>query len=305
MNKLLGIITLSVLTICGAARAESSASEVKASKMKAAEILKNKKFEDDTGLTDPKLVAESGSLSRYSLKFNFSYFGPPVGDLSNKNQPNPDGTIGVYEVSLGGSISGRYRIDSHTTLSAGGGLNALTPFHGVKRVDFKNPFLSYDKNHRVGNFQFRYSPGVSVTTVPVFRDVGQYGSLSLDASMIYNVGTTPISLGFDGSLNSFLYERDYQTSDGRAGRYHLGVYPVVKYNFSDRLNLYTSVSMNWWNPRSMDDKWAMINKMFSARTGFGYSITRDIYFAPYLNYYPQDLKAENTTVSFATIFSIL
>lgn len=302
MNKFWGILSVALLATTSVF---AETSEVKASKLKAKDLLENKKFEDKSGITDPKLLAESGSLSRYSLKFNFSYYGPPVGDLSNKNQPNPDGTIGVYEVSLGGSISGRYRIDSKTTISAGGGLSALTPFHGVKRVDFKNPFISYDKNYRIGNFQFRHSPGLSVTTVPIYRDVGQFSSLSYDGSLLYNIGTSAVSVGIDTGLNAFLYERGYEKSDGRVGRYNVSVYPVIKYNFSDRLNLYTSGSMNWWNPRAEDDKWTMHNKMFSARTGLGYSITRDIYFAPFLNYYPQNFKTDSTTLSFSTIFSIL
>lgn len=302
MFKLWGMIALASLFV-NSAVAETS--ETSSTKIKAKDLLQNKKFEDKSGITDSKLLAEGGSLSKYSLKFNFSYFGPPIGDLSNKNQPNPDGTVGVYEVSMGGSISGRYRIDSKTTISAGGGLSAITPFHGVKRVDFKNPFISYDKSHRVGNFQFRHSPGVSATTVPIYRDVGQFGSLSYDGSLLYNIGSSAVAVGLDSSLNAFLYERDYENSDGRTARYHISVYPVIKYNFSDRLNLYTSGSLNWYNPRYHDDQWAMHNKLFSARTGLGYSVTRDIYFAPYLNYYPQDLKTANTTLSFSTIFSIL
>ncbi|UXR64814.1 hypothetical protein EZJ49_00910 [Bdellovibrio bacteriovorus] len=269
------------------------------------EVLKNKKFEDDKDITDAKLKAESGSLSRYSLKFSLSYFGPPVGDLSSKMQPNPDGSIGVNQVSLSGSISGRYRLDSKSAISAGTGINALTPFHGVERTDVKTPFISYDRNSRMGDLQLRNSYGASWTTVPNFRDVGQYASLSYDNSLVYNLGNSGFAAGLDTGLSVFLYERGYEPKDGKASRYHLGFYPQVKYNVSDKMNVYTSVAMNFWNPRARDGEWDLLNKTLSGRLGMGYAFSRDIYFAPYLNFYPKDLKADSTTLSFSTIFSIL
>lgn len=283
----------------------TSSSEVTPeSAVKVESLLGNKKFEDDKEITDSKLKAESGSLSRFSLKFSLSYFGPPVGDLSNRNQPNPDGSVGVYATSLGGSISGRYRFDGKSALSLGTGVSALTPFHGIERTDVKTPFVSYDRNSRWGDLQARNSYGVSVTTIPNYRDIGQYGTLSYDNSLVYNLGASGFAVGVDSSLSYFLYERDYFKKDGKASRYVLGFYPQVKYNFSDKVNVYTSVAMNFWNPRFAEQT-DILNKKLSARLGMGVSITRDIYFAPYLNFYPERLTADTTTLSFSTIFSIL
>lgn len=268
-------------------------------------VLKNKKFEEDKDITDTKLQAESGSRSKYSLKFSLSYFGPPVGDLSNKNQPNPDGSIGVNQVSLSGSISGRYRLDPKSTISAGTGINALTPFHGVERLDVKTPFISYDRNARLGDVQLRNSYGFSWTTVPNFREVGQVASLSYDNSLVYNLGTSRFAVGLDSGVSAFLYEREYRKKDGKASRYYVGFYPQVKYNVSDKMNVYTSLALGFWNPRFHKDEFAMLNKTLSGRLGMGYAINRDIYFAPYLNFYPNDLKTDSTTLSFSTIFSIL
>jgi hypothetical protein len=265
----------------------------------------NKKVEDTQGITDGKLKAEDGSLSRYSLKFSLSYNGPPVGDLGNKYQPNPDGTVGVYETSLGGAISGRYRINGQSTVSLGTGVNALTPFHGVERTDVKNPFLSYDRSNRFGNLQMRNSYGVAGVTVPVYRDAGQYGTVSYDNSMVYNLGTSNVALGLDTSISYFLYQRDYERADRNVSRHFWGFYPQVKYYFSDKTNVYTSLAMNFWNPRKVDDTWALWNKTLSQRVGMGYSFTRDIYFGPYLNFYPEKMNMNSTTVSFATVFSIL
>lgn len=289
---------LSTSTVSGSMATQEST-------LKVDDALKNKKFEDDKDITDSRLKADSGSLSRYSMKFSLSYFGPPIGDLSNKNQPNPDGSLGVYATSLGGSISGRYRIDSKSAVSLGTGVSALTPFHGVERMDVKTPFVSYDRNARLGDVQMRNSYGVSVTTIPNFRNVGQYASLSYDNSLIYNFGASGFAAGVDSSVSVFLYERDYVKKDGKASRYVVGLYPQVKYNINDKTNIYTSIALNYWNPRYAPSEATLLNKTLSGRLGMGMAFTRDIYFAPYLNFYPENIQAETTTISFSTVFSIL
>ncbi len=84
-------------------------------------------------------------------------------------QPNPDGSVGTFETALGSSVGFRYRIDSKSAISLGTGVNAITPVQGVKRYDVKNPFLSYDRNARLGNVQMRNGVGVTVVTNPAYR----------------------------------------------------------------------------------------------------------------------------------------
>ncbi|KYG67254.1 hypothetical protein AZI86_09625 [Bdellovibrio bacteriovorus] len=280
------------------------ATAIQESTLKMNDVIKNEKFEEDKDITDTRLKADSGSLSRYSLKFSLSYFGPPVGDLSNENQPNPNGSIGPNETSVGGSISGRYRLDSKTAISMGTGISMLTPFHGVKRTDVKTPFISYDRSARVWDAQMRNSFGASVTTVPNYRDVGQVGTLSYDNNLVYNFGSSGFAAGVDSSLSYFLYERDYEKADKKASRYFVGFYPQVKYNFTDKLNVYTSVALNFMNPR-WEAEPVLLNQILSGRLGMGYGYSRDIYIAPYLNFYPENLRGDNTTFSVSTIFSIL
>lgn len=255
-------------------------------------------------VTDVRLRAESGSRSKYSLKLSLSYYGPPVGDLSNEKQPNPDGSIGNYSTSLGGSISGRYRFDSERALSLGTGISALTPFHGVKRFDMRTPYLSYDRTYREGAWQFRYSPGVSLTTIPEYREVGQVAGLSFDGSVVREL-TDRWSVALDSSLSTFVYDRDYEARDGRAGRYHLGFYPGVKFTATNRLRLSTSVALSFWNPRFLDDPSVLWNRTITQRLGAEYSIRRDIFVAPYLSFYPEEPDVRSTTFNVSTIFSVL
>lgn len=288
------------------AQAETSTTTVTSeSSMKVGDVLKNKKFEDDKEITDSKLKADSGSLSRYSLKVSLTYAGPPIGDITSEKQPNPDGSIGNNDTALIGSIGGRYRLDTKSAISVGTGISSLTPFHGSKRTDIKTPYLSYDRNARLGSVQMRNSYGVSVTTVKEYLDVGQYATLSYDNSLVYNLGASGFAVGLDSSVSGFLYNRGYENKDRTAGRYFVGFYPQVKYNINDKANIYTSLALGFTNPRSLSDELAMLNRTLSGRLGAGYAFTREIYFSTFLNFYPKELRTESTTVSFSTVFSVL
>lgn len=271
------------------------------------EVLKNKKFEEDHLITDAKLRADEGSFSKYSLKFNLSYYGPTVSDFSAADQPNPDKSPSPKETAIGGSFGGRYRIDPRHTISVGSGLKAVHPFHGMERVDLNTPYLSYDVSSRVAGVQMRNSPGISYVTIPNYTRIGEYATLDYNFSAVYDLGASGFAVGNDISFGYYLYNREYQRADGKASRSTISTSPFVKYNFSDKFSVNTSIGLSWYNPRSREkaDSLVLLNSSVTQRIGMGYAITRDIFFAPYLSLFPGKLATDTTTMNLSTIFSIL
>jgi len=269
------------------------------------DLTANKKFEENNDITDAKIKADAGSLSRYSLKFNLSYYGPTLGELDAKDQPNPDGGVGTYDTSLGGSLGGRLRLDRQTTISFGTGLKIIHPLHGAERTDLNNPYASYDLTTKLGGVQMRNSWGVSYITIPNYTAVGEYGGLSYDLSLNYDLGASGFAISFDSSVGYYLYKREYIASDKKASRSSLSFYPGLKYNFTDKLNVNTSTSISYLNLRSTSNELQMINRTVSQRLGLGYAYTRDVYVAPYLNMYPDHLAWDTTTINISTSFSVL
>ncbi len=47
--------------------------------IKIKDVSGNKQFADDKEITDAKMKADAGSLSKYSLSFSLSYYGPTFG----------------------------------------------------------------------------------------------------------------------------------------------------------------------------------------------------------------------------------
>ncbi len=312
-SAILMLVSAQLLTIFASAQTSSTSlsagttttSSSGENKARLNEILANKKFNEDQEITDAKLKADAGSLSKYSLKFNLSYYGPMVGALDAKDQPNPDGSISNHATAITGAFGGRYRLDSSTSLSMGTGMKANHPFHGMDRFDLNDPFLNYDILARWGGLQMRNSPGVSYITTPEYKSVGEYGALNYDTSLVYNLGTSRLAVGLDATFGYYLYGRNYRSSDGKANQYTLSTYPTLKYNFTDKLNVNTSTKVAWVNLRRSNDRYQMLNQLVSQRLGVGYALTRDIYLFPYINFYPASLHADNTTLNFLTSFSIL
>jgi hypothetical protein len=273
-------------------------------------LLQNKKFEDSNTLTDAKLKADAGSLSRWSAKTSLSYFGPTFGDLSAADQPNPDGSVGNYSQAIKGSVSARYRLSPDSTISAGTGISLNKPFHGWDRTDVNNPFISYDFSDRFGRLQMRNSPGLTISTVPNYTAIGQIGGVSWDNSLVYGVGGG-FALSFDSSFSYWIFNREYRPGsikkggDGTAGQYSISWYPGFKFNMTDKLNLYTSAGFSLQNPRSAGNATTLLNKTVSLRLGLGYAFTRDVYFAPYVQSYVTQLALDTTSINVAGVFSVL
>lgn len=299
------VIALAIVGVLSGATGKAWAQPENTQSSSEKGLLKNQKVEEISVLTDPKLRADDGSMSKYSIKFNVSYYGPTLGDLSAKDQPNPDGSVGMYATSLGGSISARYRISPTQALALGTGVKAIYPLHGIERFDVNNPYLSYDMSSRRGRLQMRNSPGVSYITVPNYKKIGEYGALNFGNSLVYDLEDSRFAIGLESDFGYYLYDRPYERTDGKASRFSLSFAPNVKYRFNDRLNMNTSFSVNFWNPRSLSNEWALWNRSPTQRLGLGYAWSKVVYLSPYLYFYPNRITTDSVSMNLSAVFSLL
>ena len=294
------ILILSLFLASGNAWAQSPPLE-----LRTKAIPPNKKFEDNREITDAKLRAEAGSMSRYSFKMDLTYTGAAVATPFAKEQPNPEKLVRVNATQLTASVGGRYRMSPNSSIFLGTGLSALHPFHGDGRWDVKNPSLGYDFVDRLGDVQMRIAMGANIETTPEMRNVAQTGGLNLINSFVRNIGSSGFALGADIVLIYKIFNRNYQTSDRFVARDFVFVSPVVKYNFSDRLNLSTNIAKPFIGPRSVSDEWALQPQPLTQRLTLGYAYSKDVYIAPFINLYPEKFAWNTTTLNFMSVFSVL
>lgn len=277
-----------------------------------------KKFEESETITDAKLKADAGSLSRISLKASLAYYGPPVSDLGAKDQPNPDNVVTPTKTAIAGSLGSRFRFDPDTSIALGAGVKNQYPFRSEgTSFTMSNPYLSYDRSFRWLGAQFVASPGVTLVTEETYRNVGEVFGVNAKLNGVYNIGASGFAVGADTSANYYFFNRDYiapnpaaktkaaRFGDGAVQRLALSIAPNLKYNFSKSLSAITSWGFTLYNPRAQQSVLELRSRLVNQRIGLGYAITRDIYLNPYLQFYPTQFSWSTVTANISTVFSVL
>lgn len=299
------------LAFCGVAHAASEASN----QITIKEALKNKTFQEDKRITDIELKAAAGSLSRYSMKFDLSFSGPPVNDLSDPEMPNPDGRSRNNKTSLSGYIGLRYRMNPNEAINASTGVRWFAPYQnltgekiqlrpGEKRLDTASPQVSYDRTASSGPLQFRTSVKMSPTTDAFYKSKGQVGSFGLEENMKWNIGQSRWVVGLLTDFSLFVFSRGFAEGDGRVSNYFLSFIPGLEYKITDRVNFKTSMAHSFANQRVAGNWTTWDRQKLTQRVGFGWAITRDIYVNPYLNFFVESPAINTTSLSMSTVFSI-
>lgn len=272
--------------------------------------VRNPEFADSRILTDAKLKAEEGSLSRYSFKGSLSWYGPPVGDLSASDQPNVDGVVRNNAQRISGSLMARYRIDSNSAINFGTGISAVKPLHGLERVDANNPFVSFSRSRRSGALQMRHSIGASVATVPVYTALGEVGGASVDNDFVYDVGSSRLSLAVETDVTYWFFSRTYvarpinKGGDGLAQQWTALLAPGFRYRVTDALNVSGSVGISIYNPRLDSNHLTVWSAATTLRLGLGYAVTRDVFLNPYVSAFASRPSFATSSLNLATIWSL-
>jgi hypothetical protein len=286
------------------------------SSTKIEELTPNKKFEADKRLTDLELRAAGGSMSRWSLKAELGYSGAAVNSLYEQNRPNPNHSSGDYRTKLTGATGLRYRLSEKDTLYFSTGFTWYTPLEAmtgqpVKKEpgaadDFStaNPQFSYDHSWIAGPVQMRENFKVAAITDSYYVKRGENGSVGFSHNMKYKVGTTPLTLGLEIAPTYYTFNRDYIHKDGRISRYYISVNPNVSYRLTSNLDATYAMTYSYQNARAEASWSKWVVNMITARAGFGWSVTPEIYLNPYLSFFTQEPKWDTTTLSLGTVFSI-
>jgi hypothetical protein len=264
-----------------------------------------KKFEENTQITDEKLKADAGSLTQFSLRANLAYYGPSPANLSELNQPNPDGVVSATSTAISGTLGGRFRLDSSTSISLYAGVSDDYAFHPQQTLDANSPSLSFDKTFRIGGLQILSSPGVTLITQQVYKHRGEVAGATYYLSGVYRLGKSGVSLGAENSIGYYFFGRDYSSTDGKVRQLNMSISPFVKYNFTDRLNVNTYVGLTEYHLRNSGDITNLNDRLVTEKLGVGIAVTRDIYINPYIQFFPSDITVGETTLNIATSFSVL
>lgn len=275
----------------------------------------------DETLTNNKLRAETGSKSRFSLATIFNYDGGTVNKPFAADRPNIVAATGTPVVAdLNGQISAKYNLTQKDSFLVGGGLRWVSPLQGTQRpaaypsgqmFDVFDPFINYQHVYKLLGFQSYFQVGPTFITRTNLVEEGYIGNLAIYNVNAYDIGTTGITIGFESSVGGGLYRQPAPIGNMTAddvrddeSDYNFFIYPYLEYQLTDKINLRTvSYLLGFEHTRlhSMDT-WRKDRVIQSA--GIGFSVTRDVFLYPNVQFVPDQLRAADTNVGLSANLNV-
>lgn len=249
----------------------------------------------------------AGSKSPFSFQLNFSYSGSSINHPLSENAPNPGNQVPVPLVYLTGTISGRYRIDSSTTVGLGLGLTTYQPFEGPKNTSLSNPYADIAKNYKIGPFKNRADLSLTVYT--------DNQNETIDGAILGPTITNETYYTFDFGLTAGLFlEFDYNFFKSNP----YGLYPVdqqtewdiftdpyFEFALSKRVNLRSVIGIGSEHNNNLPGSWAVYHPKIYQTFGVGVSVLPAWFIYTFLqvpNY--NDVSTKTVIFGFNTIINL-
>ena len=274
----------------------------------------------DEAITNRKLRAETGSLSKWSVSTFFDYAGGNLADPMRPERRNITGSADALELqSLSGTVGVRYRVNSLNSLTASTGFFMSTPFHDRVKTDdpeVKKEFKKTNRKLNVSDPSIRYThlnkfmglqsvsslSGTMITNNQL-KNRGYESLLNADQNFMYDIGKSGLTVGLSMNYGYYSHSRTPDAGDQLATN-NLGFYPALEYIINDTLNLRT-VSGMWvyqQTTASPSDSWEKL-KVYQS-VGLGFSLTRDIYLYPNFQFIPSDIRSDRTNIAISASINI-
>ena len=258
----------------------------------------------DDVLTNANLRAMSGSTSRWSIASSFTYDGGTMAAPFAESRPNIAGASATStDTDLNGQLNIKFNINSFHSLLLGFGIRKMAPFvtsgpskgfydQGGKDMDAFDPTFTYQYIYKLGVIQSVLQVGlVQYTRQDIASSQGGNlnQGLSLDQENIIDIGTTGLSVG--GSIGVAGNSPTDSSVDYSRLQYWFA--PYAEYKLTEKVNLRT-VSNLWMYEFYPQSGWT--HDTVTQSVGVGFSVTRDIFLYPNVQFLPDHVTAGLTNV---------
>ncbi len=267
--------------------------------------------EADQAITNRRLRASEGSLSKWSIATFWNYQGGSVNDPTDPERPNIVGGGNVQTLqSLSGEVGVKYRLTKLDSLTASTGLFMTTPFHS--EIDENSPLKeSFDKNSRKLNIQdpsLKYAHldklwGIqSISSVMgkwitnnQLTDLEFRSELTLSQNFMKDVGDTGFSYG--AAIIGYFYDFTGDVENESLTERLIGLYPQAEYVINDMYNVRTVFGWQVFEQRRGDDSETYDKRKVYQSVGLGISVTRDIFLYPNIQFIPSNIRDDVTNIA--------
>lgn len=257
----------------------------------------------DLIITNNKMRAETGSKSRYSIASSLSYSGGSLASPGNERRPNLSAATGTTDIaSIGGSISGKFAIDSVNSLFGGVGLRWLAPMdagtpvgYNGSKFDVDNPYLNYQYLYRWSGVQSALTLDETFYTNANLVHAGYVTQWSVSQNNMYDLGHSGFTVGCNVYATLSYFDKNDVDVKAYQSDYAFGLTPAIEYRLTDKLNLRTdSNPWSFQHLRSYRNANAYQMQHWAQTLSLGWAVTRDIYVSPGFQWLPEDIRIDRT-----------
>jgi hypothetical protein len=267
----------------------------------------------DEVITNNLLRAESGSKSRWSIVSTLTYNGGSISSPFSEDRPNIAKSTGTIDKAyLDGPISIKYNLDSRNSLQVGLGVRWIAPLsssgpqnYDGSRFDADNPYLTYQYLYKFFGIQAVLQvQGLAYTNANLLSE-GYVGQLQFDQENMYEIGETKISVGASTGFGFQAFNKTGPAAgldDVRTDQadYLFWIEPCLEYAITDKINFRTVSSLwSFEHTRNLAPGTFRQDKVYQS-VGVGFSVTRDIYLFPNVQFLPDDIRGDRTNVALNT-----
>lgn len=278
----------------------------------------------DEIITNRRLRASTGSLSKWSVSSSWSYSAGSIEKPLDAERPNITAGKDVQALqSLTGSIGVRYRLTDTDSMTFSTGLAMATPFHSSidsdnestkrqfkengQKLNVNDPNLNYTKIYKLAGIQNVTALDTTYFTTEFYKNNNIVGMVNLAQQMIYEVGKSGFSFGALVQGNYF-----YRSSDTKDGQdismvqpsHGFGVYPMAEYVINDTYNLRTISGVWVYQNTASEDDWTFEKLKIYQSIGLGISVARDVFLYPNIQFLPENIRADATNIGMSANINI-
>jgi len=271
----------------------------------------------DDLITNNSLRALSGSTSKWSIATSFNYNGSTVQTPFSENRPDISGASGnTDKTDLDGTINIKYNIDVKNSLLAGFGVRWIAPLspngpsnYPGTRYDAVNPSIAYQYLYKWFGIQSVLQAGMTKWTQADQTAIGSDYNYGFDQENVYEIGSTGLSIGASlaGQYQTFNKTGPYGPyPDIRAiqSLYEFTLSPYLEYQITEKINFRTLVSL--WNFEHYGTTGAThyVHDTVYQSIGLGFSVTRDIFLYPNIQFIPDNIAATDTNIGLTATINL-
>lgn len=263
----------------------------------------------DDMITNNNLRALSGSTSKWSFASQWNYLGGTLGAPLNEDRPNIAGSSATTnKTDIDGTLNIKYNIDVQNSLLTGFGVRWIAPFkaggptnYSGTTYDAINPSVTYQHIYKLGGLQsvlqvsgMQYTQADSVSQ-------GFAQNFAIDQENMYEIGKTGISIGGSVGVGYNTFTNDDADLATAQSVYQFWLLPYAEYALTSTINLRTVCNLLYYEHYKSGD---LIHDVVTESVGVGFSVTRDIFLYPNVQFLPSQVASVYTNVGVAATINL-